>query len=94
MSYKFKTSHAKRMSNAKYKHSNWDKVKEYQREYMRNWRKREPGKTIMRLANAAYNSKNRLALLMYTQIRNMALEDGMFGRGVKPRRVRGEWNIA
>lgn len=91
---KFKTSLKDRQAQASWKLSNWEKVKAYQREYMRNWRSREPGKTIIKLANATYYKKTHLAQLLYQELVKLAKEDAMFGKGKKPRRVRREWKLA
>lgn len=91
---KYKTPLKVRQKQAQYKKKNWSKVKSYMREYMRNWRKHEPGKTIVRLANATYSAKNRTAIAMYNQLRRLAQEDGLLGRGKCARHERGDWNFA
>lgn len=91
---KFKIPLAKRKQQAQYKLSNWEKIKVYQREYMRDWRKREPGKTIVRIAQAAYHQRNALTFSMYAQLRKLVKEDGRWGRKDSYKTTNpGNWKI-
>jgi len=92
---KFKTPIATRRRTAKYKLNNWEKVKTYARGYMRKYRSKEPGKTIVREAQARYmKSLPKGTQYTYMLLRELAKKDGLWGKNPSRRTKQvGGWKI-
>jgi hypothetical protein len=78
---KYKTPYKKRKYQNEYKLKNWEKVREYQKLYMREWRRHEPGKTIKQESQLRYLKKNQLTMLLYQDLRNLMKKDKVWVGG-------------
>jgi hypothetical protein len=80
----YKTPFKKRVQQTQYKLNNWSYVRNRQKEYMREYRKSDPGKTITRTAGREWARRNVHAIVMYQTLINLAEADDRFKRRTGP----------